>query len=250
MDSFSNIILCPRVDGSFTKAFCCSAKAGGPAVGAGCCDREVQIDIIPGPGRTEASAISMSSPFQSAKMSNTAIASTPTGNLPVSSSIPTSTNIPAFTDVPVSISILASTASASSLSAVAKSLPQQLPLSQKNVKIGVAIGVSLSVCLISGLIMFLLHERRLRIKAQKEVVDTSAACKEPRAPRTSAGSYGKPTQSRPQELELTQPQHRELYDGEIHEADTRSQALDDIVSCKKRRGNFDTYYNLFLYYTT
>ena len=155
-------------------------------------------------------------------MSNTAIASTPTGNFPVSSSIPTSTNIPASTDVPASISKLASTAPASSPSAVAKSLSQQSPLSNKNVKIGVAIGVSLSVCLILGLIIFLFHERRLRIKAQKEVVDTIAACNEPRAPRTSAVSYGKQTQSRPQELELTQPQPEELYDGEIHEADTKS----------------------------
>lgn len=122
----------------------------------------------------------------------------------------TSTNIPASTDIPASVSIVASTASASSLSAGAENLPQQSLLSNKNVKIGVAIGVSLSVCLISGLIIVLFHERRLRIKAQKKVVDTIASCNEPRSPKTSAGSYGRQTQSGPQELELTQPQPAEL----------------------------------------
>ena len=94
MDTFSNFIPCPRVYGSYTETFCCSAKAGSPAAAAGCCNDEVVNPYIDrGPDRSEASPVSMVSPSQSAQLSSTTTASTKTGNL-ISSRVPTSTSIP------------------------------------------------------------------------------------------------------------------------------------------------------------
>ena len=81
--------------------------------------------------------------------------------------------------------------------------------------------MSLGISLISVLAIVVIHERRLRIKAQKQVIDTLAAYDKSRTTGTHVGSYQMQFQSSPQELENTQPQPGELYDGEIHEADVR-----------------------------
>ena len=119
-------------------------------------------------------------------------------------------------------SVPASSTSASDLPAKATPSTQQLQPSKKDVDIGVAIGLSLGVPLISGLIIFLIHEHRLRIKAQKAVTDTLAAYEMSRAAMTSMESRYMKDQLRPQELEHTQSQPGELYDGEIYEADVRA----------------------------
>ena len=214
-DSFSAIIPCPRVNGSATELFCCSARAQTPAADAGCCDRAIFVDIGHGPVRSEASAISTTSPSQIARLSSTATALTSTETFPTSSSIPASANIPAPTNTP------ASTTSGDFPPAAVTSLPQTSPSSKKNVQVGVGIGVSLGVSLISVSVIFLIHERRLRIKAQKQVIDTLAAYDNSRATGTPVRSYQIPRRSRPQEIEHTQPQPGELYDGEIHEVDVR-----------------------------
>ena len=81
--------------------------------------------------------------------------------------------------------------------------------------------MSLGVSLISGLIVFLIHEHRLRLKAQKAVSDTLAAYEVSRAAMTARKSRAVKDPLRPQELEHTQSQPAELYDGEIHEANIR-----------------------------
>ncbi len=200
------------MNGSFTSTFCCSEVAGNQAGVAGCCDRVIDLggQIIHGQDRSAANAPSTVTQLLSTKSSSTTTASTTTGALYISSSI------------------LTSSTSASALLAAATSFSQpSLPL-KKNVKIGVAIGVSLGVSLILGLVVFVIHERRLRIKTQKAVVeaqkavaDILGACDMSRAARTSASSCEVQGQTGPQELEHTQSQPGELYDGEVYEADIR-----------------------------
>ncbi|KAF6238080.1 hypothetical protein HO173_003714 [Letharia columbiana] len=199
IDIFCNIIPCPLVNGSFTKKFCCSEQSG-----TGCCDTAIvdldEYRIIPGPDRLYGgNTVSTVSLSQFTKTSSIATAWT-------------SKKLP-----PISPSIVASTTSASVLSAVAKPLTQHSPPTKKLTDLSVAIGVPLGVFAISGLIALLIHERRLRIKAQKTVVDTLAAYEKCRAAKPRAAVYEVQGHPRPQELEHTQSQPGELYDGEIHE---------------------------------
>lgn len=204
IDIFSNIIPCPLVNGSFTETFCCSEQAGSQAAAAGCCDTAIvdlnEDAIITGPGRLyEGNTVSTVSLSQFSKTSSIATAWT-------------SKKLP-----PILPSILASTTSASVLSAVAKPLTQHSPPTKKLTDLSVAIGVPLGVFAISGLIALLIHERRLRIKAQKTVVDTLVAYEKCRAAKPRAAVYEVQGHPRPHELEHTQSQPGELYDGEIHE---------------------------------
>ena len=107
----------------------------------------------------------------------------------------------------------------------------------------------LGVLLISGLTGLLVHERKLRMKAQKAVDDTLASCHQSRGAQTATGGYmlqdhvrpqemecchqscGAQTATggymlqdhvRPQEMECTELQPGELYDGEVHEADVKT----------------------------
>lgn len=93
---------------------------------------------------------------------------------------------------------------------------------KKAVDVGIAIGVPLGVLLISGLTGLVVHERRLRMKAQKAVDDTLAACHQHGGAKTPTGGYMLQDLVRPQELELTELQPAELYDGEVHEADVKT----------------------------
>ena len=211
MNVFSNIIPCPLVNGSFTYNFCCSEKPGSVAAAAGCCDRAFDLRAYPvlaGSSRDEANVTSTISPSQSTTLSKTASDSTAVGSVHMLSSVPAS-------------STSASSTSASNPPAEATLSTQQSKPLRRNVEIGVAIGVSLGVSLILGLIVFLIHEHRLRIKAQKEVIDTLATEMSPAA-MTSTESRAVRDQLRLQELAHVQPQPGELYDGQIHEADVRT----------------------------
>ena len=80
------------------------------------------------------------------------------------------------------------------------------------------VGVPLGVLIVFCLAMFLIHERRLRIKAEKTVVDTLAAAQN----MSHLGWEREQThqwRDHPGPLELgnTQTQPGELYDGEVHE---------------------------------
>ena len=206
IDSFSNIMPCPTNNGSYTQIFCCSETAGSQAAAAGCCDTNptaIQISSwLSRPG--EAKAPSESSQSRSANFSSTKPPST-------SSKLP---SIPS--------GVTASTSLINTLSVVATPLPQHSPPQKKDVDIGIAIGVPLGVLLISGLTGLLVHERRLRMKAQKAVNDTLAACHQSRGARTPTGGYMLQDPVRPQEMECTKLQPAELYDGEVHEADVKT----------------------------
>ena len=207
IDSFSNIMPCPIENGSYTEIFCCSETAGSQAAAAGCCDiaafNLIHISISSWLSRpSEANAPSQNSQSRSANASSTKTPSTST-KLPSNGS-------GAFTSL------------ISTLSVVATPLPQHSPPPKKIVDIGTAIGVPLGVLLISGLTGLLVHERRLRMKAQKAVIDTLAACHQSRGAKTPTGGYMLQDSVRPQEMGCTELQPAELDDGEVHEADVKA----------------------------
>ena len=209
IDSFSNIIPCPINNGSYTQIFCCSERAASQAAAAGCCDTAAfnlnKIPISPWLSRPgEAKAPSKISQSRSANVSSPKTPST----IAKLSSIPSGAT--------------ASTSLITTLSVVATPSPQRSPPPKKVVDIGIAIGVPLGVVLISGLTGLLVHERRLRMKAQKAVDDTLAACHQNRGAKTPTGGYILQDSVRPQELELTELQPAELYDGEVHEFDVKT----------------------------
>ncbi|KAM0804995.1 hypothetical protein BDR22DRAFT_817494 [Usnea florida] len=190
--SFSNIMPCPINNGSYTQIFCCSETAGSQAAAAGCCDTAAfnlnnHISISSWLSRpSEANAPSQNSQSRSANVSSSETPSTST-KLPSNPS-----GVTAFTSL------------TSTLSVVATPLPEHSPPPKKVVDIGTAIGVPLGVLLISGLTGLLVHERRLRMKAQKAVIDTLAACHQSRGAKTPTGGYMLQDSVRPQEMGCTE----------------------------------------------
>ena len=208
IDAFSNIIPCSIINGSYTQIFCCSEIAGSQAAAAGCCDTTAfnlnKIPISPWLSRPgEAKAPSKISQSRSANVSSTR---TPSTSTKLSSTLS---------------GVRASTSLVATLSTVATHFPQYSPLPKK-VDIGIAIGVPLGVLLISGLIGLLVHERRLRMKAQKAVNDTLAAYYQSRGAENPTGGCMLQDPVRPQEMECIELQPAELYDGEVHEADVKT----------------------------
>lgn len=60
------------------------------------------------------------------------------------------------------------------------------------------------------------------MKAQRAVDDTLAACLQSHGAKTPTGGYKLQGHLRPQEMECTELQPGELYDGEVHEADGKT----------------------------
>ena len=168
-DIFCNVFPCPRINGSFTRSFCCSEHSGGPGALAGCCDSTVIIDMGQGPGHAGAGAFSMASRSRSAKLSSITTALTLSETYSISSSTPASALIRAHNGTS------ASTISVSSLPVTATFVTQQSPPLKKDIEVGAAIGVTFGVFLLSSLMIFLVRGHRLRVKAQKEVIDIIAA---------------------------------------------------------------------------
>ncbi len=75
----------------------------------------------------------------------------------------------------------------------------------------------LGVLIVLGLALFLIHEHRLRIKAEKTAVDTLAAQNVSHLGWEREQTHQWRDHSGPLELGITQTQPGELYDGEVHE---------------------------------
>ena len=82
-----------------------------------------------------------------------------------------------------------------------------------------AAGVPLGVLLVSGPLISLIYERRLRFKAKKTIVDTLEVRDTSHMGWIGEGNHRWKRHLSPREVENTQVKHRESYDGKVYGVD-------------------------------